>query len=700
MTQATLPRHLAAITLLALPAALAAQKRPITFADFAAVKAVTDPQLSPDGRHVLYAVRTTDVDANRRTTVTYLAEMPGDRPAPIADGAASEARWSADGKWIAYVAGGQLWLRDVEGRTRRQLTRLNGGATGPVWSPAGNAIVFTSAVWPECTTNGNDDPCNARRDSVKAASKVQAHVADRLLYRHWTAWDEGTKNHLFAVTLDAEGNGAAPRDLTPGVRYDVPPGPFGGAEGYAVSPDGQEVTYSAKEPTREEAWTTDVNLYQVPLTGGTPRVLTVGMPGADQDPVYSPDGRWLAFHSQRRNGYESDRWRLMLYDRQAKRTHELLPTWDRNADAYFFAPDSKAVFVQAVDASRTKLYRAALDAAGNAGGVPTLVVGEHNNVAASLSRDGRTLVWLRDATEFPAEVWTATLDGARASGVRALTHVNDELMSRLALNPAEDYWFTAADGAKVQGFVVKPPNWEAGKTFPTLLVIHGGPQGEWLDQWHSRWNYQMLAAPGFGLVVINPRGSFGYGQKFVEQVSRDWGGRAYTDLMRGLDTAIARNRWIDAARLGATGGSYGGYMTNWIATHQPTRFKAFVTHAGVWNLENMYGATEEIWFPDWEYGGPYWKPELMQSQYRKWSPHVFAGNLKTPHLVMHGELDYRVPYYEGLSLFTALQRQNVPSRLVVFPDEGHWIGKPQNARLWWSEMQGWFTKYLAPGPVQ
>jgi dipeptidyl aminopeptidase/acylaminoacyl peptidase len=425
------------------------------------------------------------------------------------------------------------------------------------------------------------------------------------------------------------------------------------------------------------------------------------MPGADQDPAYSPDGRWLAFHSQRRNGYESDRWRLMLYDRQARRMQELLPAWDRNADSYFFAPDSRAVFVQAVDASRTKLYRVAVDASGKAASAqPALVVGEHNNVAASLSKDGRTLVWLRDATERPAEVWTATLEGARATDVRALTHVNDELLSRLSLNAAEDYWFTAADGAKVQGFVVKPPNWEAGKRFPALLVIHGGPQGEWLDQWHSRWNYQMLAAPGFGLVIINPRGSIGYGQRFVEQVSRDWGGRAYTDLMRGLDTAIARNRWIDPSRLGATGGSYGGYMTNWIATHQPARFKALVTHAGVWNLENMYGATEEIWFPDWEYGGPYWDPKLMQTQYRKWSPHVFAGALKTPHLVMHGELDYRVPYYEGLSLFTALQRQNVPSRLVVFPDEGHWIAKPQNQRLWWGEMQGWFTKYLAPGSVQ
>ena len=687
------------------PLALGAQpaqsvRRPITFADFAAVKAASDPQPSPDGRMVLYAVRTTDVTANRRTTATWLVPSNGGeaRQFPGADVNAAEARWSPDGKWVAYTAGGQLWLTDVRGGAPRQLTKLDGGASGPVWSTAGSAIAFTSGVWPECTAasipNGYDDACSARRDSVHEASKVKAHVADRLMYRHWTAWDEGTKQHLFVVTLDGQGNATAPRDLTPGAGYDVPPGPFGGSEGYALSPDGREATYSAKLPTHDEAWSTDVNLYTVPLGVGAPTLLTAGMKGADQDPVYSPDGRWIAFHSQRRGGYESDRWRLMLYDRQSKAMHELLPRWDRNADAYQFTPDSRAVLVQAVDAGRNKFYRVALDAQGIAVGAPVALVTEHNNAAPVLAKDGRTLVWMRDATQFPAEVFTASLEGASTSGVRQLTHLNDDLVSRLAVNPAEDFWFTAADGAKVQGFVVKPPNFTPGRKYPTLLVIHGGPEGEWLDNWHSRWNYQMLAAPGFGLVIINPRGSTGYGQKFQEQVVRDWGGKPYTDLMRGLDSALARNAWMDATKLGATGGSYGGYMTNWIATHAPNRFKAFVTHAGVWNLENMYGATEEIWFPEWEYGGPYWDPNAMATQYRKFSPHLFAANLKQPHLVMTGELDFRVPYYENLSLFTALQRQNVPSRLVVFPDEGHWIGKPQNQQLWWREMQGWFSKYL------
>jgi dipeptidyl aminopeptidase/acylaminoacyl peptidase len=693
------------------PAAAAAAGRAagraITFADFAAVRAVSDPQLSPDGRQVLYAVRTADVEANRRTTRTLVVPVAGGTPRAWPDDTtrAAEARWSPDGRRVAYVSGGQLWLADADGGNRRQLTRLNGGAAGPVWSPAGDLVVFASAVWPACTgtslPNGFDDRCNAQKDSARAASKVQAHVADRLLYRHWNAWDEGTRQHLFAVTVGADA--PAVRDLVPGAAYDVPPGPFGGSEGYAVSPDGREVAFTAKLPTRDEAWVTNVDVWTVPAAGGAaPALVTRGMPGADQNPAYSPDGRAIVFASQRRAGFESDRWRLMRYDRATRRVTEILPAWDRNADAYAFpAGDARALFVQTVDAGRDKLYRVALTADGAAVSAPALVAGTHNNAALTTSRDGRTLAWTRDATQAPAEVYVAALDGTAPPAPRRLTRENDALVGRLALHGAEEFWFAGAGGTRVQGFVVKPPQWEPGKKYPALLVIHGGPQGAFLDQWHSRWNYQMLAAPGMGVVVVNPRGSTGYGQRFVDEVSRDWGGRAYEDLMKGLDAAIARHPWIDASRVGATGGSYGGYMTNWIATHAPQRFRAFATHAGVWNLENMYGATEEVWFPDWEYGGPYWVPELMRTQYRRWSPHLFAANLKVPHLVLHGELDYRVPYYEGVSLFTALQKLGVPSRLVVFPDEGHWVGKPQNQRLWWDQMQGWFARYLrAEGAAQ
>jgi len=673
----------------------AQQKHTITFDDFAAVRAVCDPQMSPDGKVVLYSVRTTDVSKNSRTSHTVSVPVGGGSPQPFpsdaTDVSATEARWSPDGKHVAFIAGGQLWISDATGAGRKQVTHLNGGATGPVWAPTSDRIAFTSSVYPECS----NDACNAAKEKAASDNKVKAHVADQLMYRHWNAWDEGTRSHLFVVAID----GSAPRDLIPGAKYDVPPGPFGGSEGYAWSPDGRELAYTAKDQGRADATSTDVNVYTISSSGSAPTVITAANKGADQNPVYSPDGRYIAYASQARAGFESDRFRLMVYNRAEKTSQELLPGWDRNADAYVWSPDMSGILVQTTDAGRDKLFRATFARGGalRVSGAPQVVIGDHNNTAFSLARDGHSVVWLRDATEFPAEVYTADLTATGAANARALSHENDTLVSSLAVNPAEDFWFTGAAGVKVQGFVVKPPNWQPGKKYPAILLIHGGPQGAWLDQWHGRWNYQMFAATGAALVIINPRGSFGYGQKFVDDVSKGWGGKVYTDLMSGLDAALVKYPWIDANELGAAGGSFGGYMVNWIAGHT-NRFKALVTHAGPFNLENMATATEELWFPDWEYGGPFWDPKAMATEYRVYSPHLFVKNFKTPTLVTGGELDYRVPYTEDLSMFTSLQRMNVPSRLVIFPDEGHWIGKPQNQRLWWGEVQGWLKKYLEGGP--
>lgn len=686
MRMPNLISRLAFLVIAAAPLSAQAPKRPITFDDFLSVRATSDPQISPDGRNVLYAVRVADLAANRRATRTFLLPVTGGTPKqfPANDVFASEARWSTDGRRIAYVDGGQLWVADADGANRKKLTTLNGGATGPVWAPTGSMIAFSTSVYPSCST----DACNAEREKARDTSKVKAHIADQLLYRHWTAWDEGQRSHLFVVSAD----GGDPRDLIPGATYDVPPPPFGGSEAYAFSPDAKEIAYTAKDQGRNDATSTDLNIYVVPVAGGASSVITAANKGTDQNPIYTPDGRYIAYGSMARPGFEADRVRLMLYDRQTHSSRELLSAWDRNADGYWFAPDMSALYVASVDAGRSKLFRASLQKA--IAGAPVAIVAEHNNTAFSFDQGLRTLSWIHDASERPAEVYVGTAaTNAGGVGARQLSHENDALIAQLALNPAEDFWFTSG-GMKVQGFVIKPPNFQPGQKYPTILLVHGGPQGEWLDNWHGRWNYQMFAARGFGLVIINPRGSIGYGQRFVDDVTRDWGGKAYNDLMRGLDTALAKNPWIDRNALGSAGGSYGGYMENWLEGHT-TRFKALVSHAGVFNLESMVGATEELWFADWEFG-QFTDPAMLAAQYRKYSPHLYVKNFKTPMLVLTGELDYRVPYTESLQLFTALQRQGVPSRLVVFPDEGHWIGKPQNQQLWWNEVQGWLKKNLSP----
>ncbi|HYN80375.1 MAG TPA: S9 family peptidase [Gemmatimonadaceae bacterium] len=665
-----------------------AQKRAMTFEDFAAVRVVSDPQIAPSGVAVLYSVRATDLAKNTRTTRTYLVPTAGGTPRqfPSASVNAGEARWSPDGKWVAYVAGGQLWVVAADGRGARQLTKLHGGASGPVWAPTSDKIAFVSGVYPDCA----DDACNVARAAQEDSSKVKAHIADNLLYRHWSAWAGNTRSHLYVVAL----SGGAPTDVTRGINYDVPPGPFGGSEAYTFSPDGRELAYTAKDQGRDDAWSTDINVYTVPANGGSPVVITRENRGADINPVYSPDGKLILYQSQQRAGFEADLGRLIAYDRTTRTSQRLAANWDRNADGYAFSPSGDAIYVQSVDASRGKIYRLARTASGWST-MPNLVAGTMNNGMPSIASDGKTIAWMRDAVDRPGEVYVGTVGADGATRIRRLTHENDALVAQLKLNPAEDFWFKGANGDSVQGLLIRPPNWEAGKKFPVLFLIHGGPQGAWLDQWHGRWNFSLFASPGFGVVAINPRGSTGYGQKFVDEITKDWAGKVYTDLMNGLDAALARNAWLDSTRMGAAGGSYGGYMANWIAGHS-TRFKALFSHAGVYNLENMYGATEEIWFPDWEYGGPYWDKTAMETQYRVFSPHLFAGNFKTPMLVVAGELDYRVPYYESVSLFTALQRQGIPSRLIIFPDEGHWIGKPQNQRLWWNEALGWFRKYLRP----
>ena len=657
-------------------------KRAITFKDLISMRRVSDPQISPDGRSVAYTVATPDLEANRvASDVWVVPATRGDARQLTHGGNNQRPRWSPDGKMVAFLSSRdgttQIYTVPIESGEPARVTFLSTGAENELWSPDGKWIAFVSPVYPDCRT----DECNAQRLSEKDKSKVKARVYEKLLYRHWTAWSDGRRSHLFVVAT----GGGTPRDLTPGADYDVPPFNLGEPEAIAFSPDGQELCFTANTD-QDEALSTNGDLFTVPVSGASEPKRITSNPADDWGPAYSPDGKWIAYRAQMQPGYESDRWRLMLYDRSAGNPVNLTESFDRNVETFAWAADSRTIYFQTEDKAEMPIY----SIVAAVGSSPKVLLADSFNSDFTISRDGRTLALVRTSLATPAEIFVAKTDG---TNVRQLTNENAALLSQLDLPAAEPFWFAGAEGTQVEGLLLRPPHFDASRKYPMLLLVHGGPQGEWDDAWGYRWNPEVMGAPGYVTVMINPRGSFGYGHKFTEQVSRDWGGRVYVDLMKGVDAAIAKYPFIDAARLAAAGGSYGGYMVDWIATHTG-RFKCLISHAGPYDEASMYGATEELWFMDWELDGPPWSnPEL----YKKWSPSEYAGALgkyKTPTLVIGGELDFRVPYTQDLQFFSALQRQDVSSKLVIFPDEGHWILKPQNSELWYDTFLAWLATYL------
>jgi dipeptidyl aminopeptidase/acylaminoacyl peptidase len=663
--------------LLLLTLALAAgAQRPITFEDMAAMKRIGAPKVSPDGKWIAYDASTIDLANNIRKSAIYLMAADGSQWKQLTDGAKQDEgpAWSPDGKTIAYVSnreGGakQVYLLDVASGQSKKLTNLANGAGSVKWVPDGSGVVLVSDVHPDC---GVDPQCTEQKDTAASKSPTKARVIDSLLYRHWNAWVEPTRAHVIHVSL----SGAA-RDLTPGA-FDAPPTVVGDDNEFDVSPDSKELVYARNSNTNLER-STNSDLYVISLTGSGEAKRITSRTGADTSPMYSPDGKWIAYRSQARNGYESDLWELWLYDRetgQSKRIAADFPDW---ISEIAWAPDSKSFVADAPLKGKNALYEITLD------GKYKLIESMGSAGSIDIAPDGRTIYYTMSTLKRPADIYSLTRNGQR----KQLTHENDALLGQIAMGTSEDLWWTGADGAQIQGHLIKPPNFDPNKKYPALVLIHGGPQGAWGDAWSYRWNPQPFAARGYVILMPNPRGSSGFGQQFIEQISKDWAGRVYVDLMNGVDK-LAAMPYVDASRMGAAGGSYGGYMVNWILGHS-NRFKALVSHAGVFNLESMYGVTEELWFPEWEFGGPYWEnPE----QYEKWSPHRFAKNFNTPTLVTHGELDYRVPIGEGLQLFTVLQRKGVPSKLLYYPDEGHWVLKPQNSKLWFQTVGDWFDRWL------
>ena len=679
----TMLRFGVAVILLAACSAARA-KHPIVFEDLARVQRISDPQVSPDGKWIAYVVGVVDLEANKTNNHIWICSVDGGEVRQLTRGEASDTRprWSPDGKSLAFISarGGtsQVWILPLLGGEARPLTSLTTEADGVTWAAKGDTLLFTSQVYPDCA----DQACNQRRLKQAAESKVKAQIIDELLYRHWDSWREGKYTHLFAVSAA----GGAPRDLTPGA-YDTPTFSLGGPDGYAISPDGKEVCSSSnhsKGPAGQSAaaWTTNNDLYIVSAQGGEARNITSGNPGSDASPQYSPNGRYIAYTSQARNGYESDLSRLRVYDRENGKITDLTLGFDQWVASFAWAPDSNTLYFTAPDHARQPVFKTSISSPK----VEKVLEGSNDELSGS--PDGKWLILTRGSLTQPAEVYRAsTSDGTPTQ----LTHANDTLLAELDMNPAEFVNTRGALGAQIQNLLVKPPGFDAAKKYPALLLVHGGPQSAWDDAWSYRWNAQMFAAYGYVVLMTNFHGSTGYGQEFVEEISGDWGGAPFQDLMSATDY-LESLPYVDRAHMGAAGASFGGFMINWIAGHTD-RFKALVSHDGDFDNHSMAGETEELWFDEWEFKGLPWEKEPAALR-AKWSPSNFVQNIKTPMLLVEGARDFRVPEGQAMQLFSALQRLGVRSKLLYFPDEGHWVLKPQNSQLWYKTVLGWLDQYV------
>ena len=735
-------------------------KRPMTFADLQRMKRVSDPQISPSGKWVMFSV--TDVDLEKNAKVNHLWVVPtvGGRERQVTFWKEGEwdGRFSPDGKQVLFVSqdgmeGAEIYLtswNEAQGTlgTPRRLTNVSTEADGAIWSPDSQRILFTSRVYPECSEGSSwveENNCDKRKDADAAANPVKAQIWDHLLYRHWDHYVGPKRSHVLVVSAT---DGNAVRDLTPMQEIgdaEAPTFSLGGPIGYAWAPDSKEIAYVINLDL-VPAVSTNNDIYTLRLDDpGAKPVKVSTSTGSDDGPAYSPDGKWLAFRSQTRAGYESDRFRLVLFDREATTLTEMLPKFDRWVDEFVWGPDSKAVYIASGDAGRTVVLRFQFEGAPDSPFRTVTTDGEFSDLQVSF--DGNKLVATRMSVDQPAEInvmepaqteepeaTTVLPDDAKRqeaiakfsvlptlevtgwSPRKQITHLNDALLGTLDLSRQEPFRFAGAGGTAVEGFIVRPPNFDETRKYPVKFLIHGGPQGAWGDAWSYRWNPELMAASGYVVVTVNPRGSTGYGQAFIDGVNGDWGGKAYVDLMKGLDFAEKQYPFIDKTRECALGASYGGFMADWILTHTD-RFACIVTHDGMFNPQSAYGDTEELWFNEWEFREPistpatkgrparqiagtepaqpwnYFDRPVAQDPFRKWSPMLSIRNAKTPTLVIHSQRDYRLDVSEGLQLFTALQRMNVPSRMLYFPDEGHWVLKPQNSKLWYETVGDWCDRW-------
>jgi dipeptidyl aminopeptidase/acylaminoacyl peptidase len=656
-----------------------ASARPFRFDELARAGRVGGLSLSPDGQWVTYSVGTPDVEENRTATALWIQATAGGQARKLTSGEKrdSDPKFSPDGKRLAFLSnrdgGSQIYVLELSGGEPMKATSFPADVRGFRWSPDGRWFVFTADVFPDCA----DAACNEKKFKERERSKTKARVAERLLFRHWDAWKDGLRTHVWKAPVSGPASAAV--DLTPGDR-DAPPFSVGGGGDYDVSPDGKDFVY-ASNPDRVEALSTNGDIWMVPFDGkGEAKDLTAGNKAYDGTPKFSPDGKWIAYRAQKRPGFEADKFTLMLSERATGRMRALTEDLDERVETFTWAPDSRSLYFTSHVGARAAIFRVGLE------GKPVEIWRGGSASELTVSRDGRRIVFSSGSLARAPEMWSAGSDG---KGAAPVTHVNDAFWKEVEMGEVSERTTRSADGRNLHAWLVKPPGFDPSKKYPAVFLIHGGPQGAWTDSWSTRWNPQVWAAYGYVVYAANPRGSTGFGQKFVDEISGDWGGKVYDDLMRQADD-LESLAFVDKSRIGAAGASYGGYMVDWIAGHTD-RFKALVSHDGVFDTVSGNLETEELWFPTWEFGGFPWE---TSSTYQKWNPMLSADKFKTPTLVITSERDYRVPFGQGLQFFTALQVRGVPSKLLAFPDEGHWVLKPGNSRLWHATVMDWLHRYL------
>ena len=648
--------------------------------DLVTLNRLSDPVISPSGSQIVFSLRETNLEENRGFSNLWLTGSNGGELKQLTNNPASDfnPRWSPEGEFIYFLSTrsgtSQVWKISRNGGEAEKITDFPLDLGGLEISPNGKTLLVSMNVFP-----GKSPEETSKQLEEKSKEKHSGRLYENLFVRHWDFWADGRRSHLFAVPASSPEKCL---DLMPGMDADTPSQPFGGFEETSFSPDSKFVVFSARNVGHREAWSTNFDLYQVPVDGSSsPRCLTVDNPAWDTSPAFSPDGETLAYLAMQRPGFEADRYRIVLMGTRTGRKRILAEDWDRSPGTLTWSPDSKTLYTSAANTGQTSIF-----AINVINGETRVVIEQGSNSLATLN--GGKIYYVSDNLKSPADIFSSATDG---SDIRQLTSVNAGSLEKIVMGDFEQFSFRGWNEEEVWCYVVKPANFDVNKKYPVAFLIHGGPQGSFGNHFHYRWNPQSYAGAGYAVVMVDFHGSTGYGQAFTDSISQDWGGKPLEDLQKGLAAALERYSWMDGDRVGALGASYGGYMINWIEGNWPDRFKCLVDHDGVFDMRPMYYGTEELWFPEWEQGGPYW---MNPEQHEKHNPALFVSKWKTPMLVIQGQLDYRIPVEQGLSAFTALQRREIPSKFLYFPDENHWVLKPGNSIQWHETVLAWLDQWL------